>query len=383
MNDMVHNIAVGHRAAHPEGGHSALSTAGRRIQYQGISKHYGNVFALKPTYLEIEPGEFFAIIGPSGSGKTTLLGLTAGFVAASEGHILIDGVSIEGVPPFKRNIGMVFQNYSLFPHKTVGQNIAFPLQMRGIAKAEISARVIEALKLVRLGGFIDRYPTALSGGQQQRVALARAAVYNPSLLVMDEPLSALDKNLREEMQYEIKQLHAKLGSTVLYVTHDQGEAASMAHRIAIMTAGDIVQIGSARELYRRPRNRFVASFLGQANIFHVAKLEQAGEGGVAHTDFGLQLRSSVLAGEGKDCCVCVRPEAIRILDSRPNLDNVVGGVVIDTMFTNGVQRHRISIHPDVVIEQWQQITSESYAPEVGANVYLGWNAEDTLIVSSN
>ncbi|TPN81133.1 ABC transporter ATP-binding protein [Mesorhizobium sp. CU2] len=361
---------------------NVLGASGRGIRYDGISKRYGGALALKPTYLDIEPGEFFAIIGPSGSGKTTLLGVTAGFIAATEGHILIDGKSIEGVPPFKRNIGMVFQNYSLFPHKTVGQNIAFPLQMRGVPKADIWVRVRDALKLVRLDDFVDRYPSALSGGQQQRVALARAAVYNPSLLVMDEPLSALDKNLREEMQYEIKQLHAKLGSTVLYVTHDQSEAAAMAHRIAIMNGGEIVQMGSARELYLRPRNRFVASFLGQANLLHVSRMERSEAGLIVDTDCGLRLRSSAVAGDDEDCCVCIRPEAIRIFRTRPDTDNVQSGIVIDSMFTNGVQRHRIGVHPDVIIEQWQQISSESFASEMGETVFLGWNANDTLIVSN-
>src|SRR5689334_19541788 len=187
------------------GGRNAMNPAiGKRIDYRGITKAYGKHVALKPTDLTIEAGEVFAIIGPSGSGKTTLLGLTAGFVAPSGGDILIDGRSIGGVPPFKRNIGMVFQNYSLFLHKTVAENIAFPLKMRGMPAREIEARVVDALAQVRLSDYAGRLPSALSGGQQQRVAFARAAVYNPSLLVMDEPLSALDKNLREGLQFEIK-----------------------------------------------------------------------------------------------------------------------------------------------------------------------------------
>ncbi|RWD29419.1 MAG: ABC transporter ATP-binding protein [Mesorhizobium sp.] len=358
-----------------------LQSNGQPIDYLGICKRYGAAVALKPTNLHIEAGEFFSIIGPSGSGKTTLLGLTAGFVAASEGHIKIGGVSIEGVPPFKRNIGMVFQNYSLFPHKTVGQNIAFPLQMRGVPKREIAARVESALRLVRLDNVADRHPNALSGGQQQRVALARASVYNPSLLVMDEPLSALDKNLREEMQYEIKQLHSKLGCTVLYVTHDQGEAASMAERIAIMNLGEIVQIGSARELYRNPQNRFVASFLGQANLIPVAGLEQASTGVIAITEFGDRIASARnFVGSGA-CWICVRPEAMRITPTRPEMDNIVKGVVVDSTFMNGVQRHRISIQGRLLVEQFEQIISASYTPEIGSEVYLGWRAADTLVIS--
>lgn len=353
---------------------------GKPIEYVGISKRYGSTTALKPTTLTIEAGEFFSIIGPSGSGKTTLLGLTAGFVAPSEGRIRIGGTSIENVPPFKRNIGMVFQNYSLFPHKTVGQNIAFPLQMRGVPRAEVATRVENALRLVRLSNVVHRHPNELSGGQQQRVALARASVYNPSLLVMDEPLSALDKNLREEMQYEIKQLHAKLGCTVLYVTHDQSEAAAMARRIAIMNAGEIVQIGSAKELYRAPKNRFVASFLGQANLIPVSALEKAANGMVATTPFGDRLTSSAPAAASGKVWVCVRPEAIRISPSRPELHNVLRGIVVDSTFTNGVQRHRIRVHGELIVEQFEQIVSASYTPNIGSEVFLGWKTDDTLIV---
>lgn len=371
------NAPMASIAASPERAKAAAGI-GKRLEYVGVSKTYGAVTALKPTTLTIEAGEFFAVIGPSGSGKSTLLGVTAGYLAASEGRILIDGGSIEGVPTFKRNIGMVFQNYSLFPHKTVAQNIAFPLQMRRVPKREIMPRVNDALKLVRLEGMGERYPDALSGGQQQRVALARSAVYNPSLLIMDEPLSALDKNLREEMQFEIKQLQSKLGSTVLYVTHDQGEAAAMADRIAIMHAGEIVQIGSAKELYRHPRNRFVASFLGRANVLDIARLDVSAA--VATTDFGLRLSVSLPQETGIDGCICIRPEAIVISGERPDMQNVVPGTVVDTTFTNGVQRHRVCIHPGVVVEQWQQALSDTYSPKIGTEVFLGWNAKDALIV---
>jgi putative spermidine/putrescine transport system ATP-binding protein len=353
---------------------------GKRIDYEAVSKAYGPVVALKPTSLTIHAGEFFAIIGPSGSGKTTLLGLTAGFIPAGEGHILVDGHRIEGVPPFKRNFGMVFQNYSLFPYRTVAQNIAFPLQMRGLTKQEISGRVDAALQLVRLSSLGERYPNALSGGQQQRVALARAAVYNPPLLIMDEPLSALDKNLREEMQYEIKQLQAQLGSTVLYVTHDQSEAASMADRIAIMQAGQIVQIGSAKELYRKPHNRFVASFLGQANILRVATIKRSAAGAIVTTDFGLDVKANASTGISGNVCVCVRPEAISISADRPDSENVVTARVIDTTFTNGIQRYRVLVHPDVVIEQWDRNLNETYSPALGQDVFLGWSSKDTLLV---
>jgi putative spermidine/putrescine transport system ATP-binding protein len=356
------------------------SSIGKPIEFVGIAKRYGSAEALKPTHLSIEAGEFFSIIGPSGSGKTTLLGLTAGFVTPTEGRILIGDESIEGVPPFKRNIGMVFQNYSLFPHKTVGQNIAFPLQMRGVPRGEIATRVRDALQLVKLSEYVDRQPNALSGGQQQRVALARAAVYNPSLLIMDEPLSALDKNLREEMQFEIKQLHAKLGSTVLYVTHDQSEAAAMANRIAIMNAGEIAQVGSAKDLYRHPRNTFVASFLGQANLIPVSELQQNGAATLVTTQFGTTIKSSMKFEQRGNAWVCVRPEAIRLSARNPKQGNVIKGVLTDSTFANGLQRHRVRVAPNVVIEQWEQIISDSFEPEIGSEVFLAWKAEDTLVI---
>jgi putative spermidine/putrescine transport system ATP-binding protein len=358
------------------------TVSGKRIDYIGLTKRYGPVVALQPTDLTIEAGEFFAIIGPSGSGKTTLLGLTVGYLTADDGEILVDGRNIEGVPPFRRNFGMVFQNYSLFPHKTVAQNIAFPLLMRGVAKDEINRRVQDALRLVRLDNFGDRHPNALSGGQQQRVALARAAIYNPLLLVMDEPLSALDKNLREEMQFEIKQLQGKLGSTVLYVTHDQSEAAAMASRIAIMRSGSIVQVGTAKELYRSPRNRFVASFLGQANIFELEPSQGAGESRTVMTSLGFPLKVASVPAAAGGLCACVRPEAISISPERPDRDNVVGGTVIDTTFTNGVQRHRIAIAPGVMVEQWQQMSGEPYSPGSGTEVFLGWQAQETIVVKA-
>ena len=219
--------------------------------------------ALQPTSMTVAPGEFFALLGPSGSGKSTLLGTIAGFVAPSGGRVLVDGTDITGMSPHRRNIGMVFQNYALFPYLTVAQNIAFPLKMRRLPKSEITPRVDRALEMVRLGGFGPRMPAQLSGGQQQRVALARAAVYDPPLLLMDEPLGALDKNLREEMQEELRQFHHTVGATILYVTHDQQEAASMADRIAIMNHGKAEQIGSPHEVYDATEQQFRRPLFGR------------------------------------------------------------------------------------------------------------------------
>ena len=271
-----------------------MTTRGAEIRFENVAKHYGAVHALHPFSLTIEAGEFFSIIGPSGSGKTTLLGVTAGYVPPSGGRILVNGENIVGVPPFRRGIGMVFQNYALFPHMSVAENVSFPLRMRRTDKAATAERVKRILAMVQLEQLAERRPSQLSGGQQQRVALARAAVYDPVLLLMDEPLSALDKNLRETMQDEIKQFQAALDSTVLYVTHDQSEAAAISHRIAIMNHGRLEQVGTPRELYEHPVNRFVASFLGEANLFELVECVSAWR----RSDLSCTVRIYALLGHG-------------------------------------------------------------------------------------
>src|SRR5437868_11389776 len=221
----------------------SMAEHGSGLVLDGVSKRYGGVAALQPISIEIKPGEFFSLIGPSGSGKSTLLGAIAGFIPPSAGRILIDGRDIVDIPPYRRNIGMVFQNYALFPHLSVFENVAFALRLRKLTNAEVTGKTQRMLDIIRLSGMGERRISELSGGQQQRVALARAAVYDPRILLMDEPLGALDKNLREEMQYEIKAFHNKIAATIIYVTHDQEEAAAMSDRIAIMKDGEIVQHG--------------------------------------------------------------------------------------------------------------------------------------------
>ena len=238
---------------------------GAGIALTDLTKHYGQVEALIGANLEIEPGEFITLLGPSGSGKTTTLMMIAGFVIPTAGDISIDGESIVGTPTYKRNLGMVFQHYSLFPHMNVYKNIAFPLEMRRMQRTEIESRVHAALELVRLAGLADRRVNQLSGGQQQRIALARALVFEPSVLLLDEPLGALDLKLRQELQLELLRLHERLGVTIIYVTHDQGEALTMSDRIVVMDAGAIQQVGTPEALYKRPANRFVADFIGESN----------------------------------------------------------------------------------------------------------------------
>jgi len=236
------------------------------VRFANVSRRFGSVRAVDGVTLDIAEGEFFAMLGPSGSGKTTCLRLIAGFEQPNEGHIEIFGETAEGVPPYKRNVNTVFQDYALFPHMTVGENVAYGLRIKGVAKAEREGKARDALAMVKLAGYEDRRPAQLSGGQRQRVALARALVNGPKVLLLDEPLGALDLKLREQMQEELKALQEKLGITFVFVTHDQGEALSMADRVAIFNEGKIVQVGSPSDIYERPRSRFVADFVGSSNL---------------------------------------------------------------------------------------------------------------------
>jgi putative spermidine/putrescine transport system ATP-binding protein len=249
------------------------------VKFVNVSRHFGAVRAVDGVTLDIAKGEFFAMLGPSGSGKTTCLRLIAGFEQPNEGHIEIFGETAEGVPPYKRNVNTVFQDYALFPHMTVGENVAYGLMIKGVPRVEREAKAKDALSMVKLGGYEARRPSQLSGGQRQRVALARALVNGPKVLLLDEPLGALDLKLREQMQEELKALQKELGITFVFVTHDQGEALSMADRVAIFNEGKIVQVGVPSDIYERPESRFVADFVGSSNVLSPAFA--ASHGGVA------------------------------------------------------------------------------------------------------
>ncbi len=289
------------------------------LRLEAVAKSFGPVAALAPTDLDIEEGEFLTLLGPSGSGKTTILNLCAGYLAPSAGRLRLGGRDITALPPRRRNMGMVFQNYALFPHMTVFENVAYGLRVRGIARAELKRRVGEALRLVRLDGFAERMIGQLSGGQQQRVALARAFVIEPDILLMDEPLSALDRQLRKEVQLEIRRLHLARPRTTLYVTHDQEEALVMSDRIAVMRAGKIVQIGAGAELYERPADVFVARFLGESNLIAGTVQWLDGErGALAVPGLALPLEGRLSRGAasaalkiGDAALALVRPESIR------------------------------------------------------------------------
>jgi putative spermidine/putrescine transport system ATP-binding protein len=286
---------------------------GGTLKLDRLMKRYGDVTAVEEVDLTLEPGELLTLLGPSGSGKTTTLLMVAGFEQPTSGEVLVDGQAVTSLPPHKRNIGMVFQHYALFPHMTVADNVAFPLRMRDVPRDEVKRRVEESLALVHLAGYGGRYPHELSGGQQQRVALARATVFGPPLLLMDEPLGALDKHLRGEMQREIKRIHRDLGTSVVCVTHDQEEALALSDRIALMNEGRVEQVGTAQEIYERPCSLFAARFLGESNVVG-GEVASVRDDGVVEVALG---EGAVVAGtparpvtRGQKVVVVTRPERL-------------------------------------------------------------------------
>jgi spermidine/putrescine ABC transporter ATP-binding subunit len=287
------------------------------LRLEAVSKRFGDVTAVDGVNLELEPGEFVTLLGPSGSGKTTTLLMIAGFEHPTSGEIYLDERRVTAIAPHRRNMGMVFQNYALFPHMRVFDNVAFPLRMRGESRSEIRRRVAEILALVRLEGLEQRYPRELSGGQQQRVALARASVYRPPQMLMDEPLSALDRNLRGDMQVEIKRLHRDLGTSMICVTHDQEEALALSDRIVLMHEGRVVQVGTAREIYERPRSLFAAQFLGDSNVLR-GEVVGTDAGGTVEVALREGARIRGRAGDavaaGDRVVVVTRPERATLAD---------------------------------------------------------------------
>jgi spermidine/putrescine ABC transporter ATP-binding subunit len=342
------------------------------VEVRGVSKRYGSVCAVDDLSLEIYEGEFLTVLGPSGSGKTTALMLIAGFEDLTAGEIFVRGRSVAALPPEKRDIGMVFQNYALFPHLRVFDNVAFPLRMRGVARNEIARRVRETLHGVHLDGFEDRLPRQLSGGQQQRVALARALVYRPSLLLMDEPLAALDKKLREEMQGELKAIQRELGVTTLYVTHDQQEALALSDRVAIMKSGTLVQVGAPIDLYDRPTDRFTAEFLGEANILE-GHVTAARDGLIRvrvqdRLDVAAELREDVAVGQRVG--VMIRPEAIQARERPDGALNEWPGLVREAVFLGDVVRCVVEIAGSVSVKVAAQYRKDEAAVKVGQAVTL-------------
>ncbi|MDE3736373.1 MULTISPECIES: ABC transporter ATP-binding protein [Pseudomonas] len=348
------------------------------VSFRGVQKSYdGETLIVKDLNLDIRKGEFLTLLGPSGSGKTTSLMMLAGFETPTSGEILLAGRSINNVPPHKRDIGMVFQNYALFPHMTVSENLAFPLSVRGMSKTDASERVKRALSMVQLDAFRNRYPGQLSGGQQQRVALARALVFEPQLVLMDEPLGALDKQLREHMQMEIKHIHQRLGVTVVYVTHDQGEALTMSDRVAVFHQGEIQQIAPPRELYELPRNTFVANFIGENNRMNGQLESHDGDRCVVRLARGEKIEAlAINVGKpGESVTLSIRPERVRLNGHSESCVNRFSGRVAEFIYLGDHVRIRMEVcgKPDFFVKQ--PIAELDPALAVGDVVPLGWQVE--------
>ena len=352
------------------------TASGARIEVEGLTKTFPGTAApaVDSIDLEIRAGEFMTLLGPSGSGKTTTLNMIAGFESLTSGRIALDGADIAQLPAYKRNLGMVFQNYALFPHMTATENIAFPLKQRKVGKSEIARRVSEALELVHLGGHGERLPAQLSGGQQQRVALARAVVFEPRALLLDEPLGALDKKLRESLQLEISRLHRELGITFVFVTHDQDEALALSNRIAVFRDGHIEQAGTPAELYETPASRFVATFLGDSNVFtgHVRD---------GLLDTGWCTLRTPAAADGPGALV-VRPEHLRLaVGDEPGAGNpnLLSVTVTDVVYRGAFRRVLVRFD-DGGTGQVRDTAGMSRSVTIGQRVEVDWSVDDGVLV---
>ena len=353
-----------------------MGNASLPISIAQVTKRYGKTYALDQVDLEIRSGEFLTLLGPSGSGKTTLLTVLAGFTRPDGGSLKFGDTEMITVPPHKRDVGMVFQNYALFPHMNVLDNVGFPLRLRGVKPPEITQRAERALDMVRLGGFGARGIDQLSGGQRQRVALARAMVFEPRIMLMDEPLSALDKQLREHMQIELRQLHDKLGMTTVYVTHDQREALTMSDRIAVINGGRIMQLDTPRALYERPKNRFVAEFIGESTFLPV----QVSQGRVA---LGTQmLRTAVPAPADGPQLLMLRPERLRLLQAGEAADadcNLLDATLLATVYQGDSSLFQMALQDGTLLS----VRGASAAPTApGVRLRIAVAVEDTVLLAA-
>jgi spermidine/putrescine ABC transporter ATP-binding subunit len=339
------------------------------IQLLEVGKAYGHITAVDRVSLAIGRGEFVTLLGPSGTGKTTILMMIAGFIIPTTGHVLLAGKDVTPTPPHRRNLGVVFQNYALFPHMTVFDNVAYPLWMRGMRSRETSLRVGEVLGLVQLTEKADRFPRQLSGGEQQRVALARALVFSPSALLMDEPLGALDRKLREQVQIEIRSLQRRLGITTVHVTHDQEEAFTMSDRVVVLNRGRVEQVGTPREVYDQPATSFVAEFVGESNFWHgTIQRQPDGQHALVTASgerFPLPQRSYT---PGRPARMTVRPEMIRVR-TESSEPAYAAGTVLDAMYIGGVTKYLVSTKDGQVVK----VVTQGEAPERNAPVTLTWD----------
>jgi putative spermidine/putrescine transport system ATP-binding protein len=359
---------------------------GAALEIVGLTKRYGSVTAVEGVDLRVAQGEFVTFLGPSGSGKTTTLMMVAGLQQPTSGQMFLDGTPLEPLPAHKRNIGVVFQQYALFPHMTVAQNVRFPLEMRRVPKHEADRRINEVLRLVDLATHHRRLPAQLSGGQQQRVALARAIVFEPSLLLMDEPLGALDRKLREQMQTEIARLHKELDMTVLYVTHDQSEALTLSHRIAVFNYGRINQIGTPAELYERPRTRFVAAFLGDSCFLPGKVTRVSSEVAEIETAHGLlRGRNSGALGPGAAALLAVRPERITLSrHASGKADNNLAGTLQQIVYLGQSRKLIVRLGDGTIVSTLAPITAEDEGGfDPGDHVELAWSSRGCNVLTDD
>jgi spermidine/putrescine transport system ATP-binding protein len=354
---------------------------GVAVELSGVTKRFGEFVAVDDLMLEIYEGEFFSLLGPSGCGKTTTLRMIAGFEEPTEGEISIAGEPMRGVPPYKRPVNTVFQSYAIFPHLNVFDNVAFGLRRAGVRGEELSQRVTEACAMVQLEGFEKRKPGALSGGQQQRVALARALVKRPKVLLLDEPLGALDLKLRKEMQLELKSLQHEVGITFVYVTHDQEEALTMSDRIAVMNEGRVQQVADPATLYESPRNRFVANFIGQTNVFSGTVESVIGERVTLRTRGGAKIeavtREENGAEVGAQAQATVRPEKVRFGSSG---DNVLSGEIRQVVYLGASTQYIAELPDEATLVLYQQNVHHSAGPSVGEEVSVAWDAQNCVVL---
>ncbi|MCB0195624.1 MAG: ABC transporter ATP-binding protein [Anaerolineae bacterium] len=350
------------------------------VELRNVTKRFGDFVAVDNVSLQIEEGEFFSLLGPSGCGKTTNLRMIAGFELPSEGEIYLKGQPVGQLPPFKRNVNTVFQNYALFPHMTVGENVGFGLEMKKLSKADIAKRVDETLELVRLPNLGARKPRQLSGGQQQRVALARAVVNRPAVLLLDEPLSALDLKLRKTMQFELKELQRQLGITFIFVTHDQEEAMTMSDRIAVMDHGHVLQVGAPTNIYEQPNSRFVADFIGETNFLPCKVTHR--DNGLATVVVGdkikMQAACEANVSTGDDASLIIRPEKITISTGQNNNENgntVLPGQVVEKVYIGTDTRFAVKLEDGSVLNvRHQNMSMDDPLTHVNnhENVFISW-----------
>lgn len=358
-----------------------------QITLSSVTKKFGDTVAVDDVSLQIEGGEFFSLLGPSGCGKTTTLRIIGGFVYPTAGEVFINGELMAETPPYRRPVNTVFQNYALFPHKTVAQNIAFGLQMKKLPKTEISDAIERSLDLIQLPGYGERKPNELSGGERQRVALARALINEPTILLLDEPLSALDLKLRKQMQLELKALQRKVGITFVYVTHDQGEAMTLSDRIAVMNEGKILQVGTPSEIYDSPQNCFVADFIGTSNFFEGTLMKTDGKLAevVSNTNPSFKLLGKHSEGIPIDASVTVvvRPEQVDIsTEPNPDVPNCLCGVIQDESYLGTTVQYTVQTdYPTPLIIHQQNIgVKEIHRFRQGDTVYLQWTAESAIVL---